>query len=201
MWRVEGDLKQAFQENFTEKGEPEGQVQISKSDQISGVHLEITYLGIMRLQGRNSLFRRTIFRFFGILLPFSDKQEQALDVLQKAASDGYRNMGDVKSLSEPWIGVTRFALFNSNLPKWKEWQHLTLSANSRHLLCWDDDHAYGEIVINARSKCQRKRESAMLCIVATQADPNGTSCGRPYAREWLKMESKTLHVERKITST
>ena len=58
------------------------QIQISKLDTISGALFEITWVGIMLLEGRNSVFRRTIFRYLWIILVFGDKESQVLIYFQ-----------------------------------------------------------------------------------------------------------------------
>ena len=68
------DLKQEFGEQTTEEGrKPEIQVQILKLDKISGVWWELTDIGIMLLQGRNSRFLKTIFP---IPLHYNDVQRE-----------------------------------------------------------------------------------------------------------------------------
>ena len=101
------------------KKKREIQVQMLKFDKISGVLWESTCIGIMWLQGRNSIFRRTIFRYLWITLMFRKKQNN--DVLQEANIGDYGNFYEDKSLSEPWIGVTRFALLNKNSPEGILW--------------------------------------------------------------------------------
>ena len=52
-------------------------------------------------------------------MPLNDfdlQRKQTIIVLQEATIDYYLNMNGDKSLSEPWIGVTRFALLNKNPP-------------------------------------------------------------------------------------
>ena len=47
-----------------------------------------------------------------------DKTKTSIDVLHEATIDDNWNIGDKSlSLSEPWIGVTRFALPNKNPPE------------------------------------------------------------------------------------
>ena len=45
----------------------------------------------------------------------------SLDELQEATIDDHWNMDGDTSLSEPWIGVTRFALLNKNTPERFSW--------------------------------------------------------------------------------
>ena len=54
------------------------ELQMLKLDKISGVSWEIKYTGIMLLQWRNSMFRRTTFRCLWITLMSRDKQKHAL---------------------------------------------------------------------------------------------------------------------------
>ena len=70
----------------------------------------------MLLQGRNSIFRRTIFP---IPLNYTDDQRQrktSIDVHHEATIDDYWNVDGDKSLSNPWIGVTMFELLNRDPP-------------------------------------------------------------------------------------
>ena len=55
-----------------------------------------------------------------------------------------------------------------------------------------DDLAYEELVCNARRKLETRRASAMLCKVATPANPN-SSWWRPCASDWYKLATKRLH--------
>ena len=43
------------------------------------------------------------------------------DVLQEVTIDDYWNVDGSKSMSEPWLGVTRFALLNKNPPEGNMW--------------------------------------------------------------------------------
>ena len=90
------------------------QIQMSKLDTISEALLEITWIGIMLLEGRNSMFWRTIFRYLWIILVFGDKRKSSLDLLPDATIDDCWNMDGDTSLPEPWIGVTHIALLNKN---------------------------------------------------------------------------------------
>ena len=61
---------------------------------------------------------------FPISLTYIDVQRRpttSLDVLQEAIIDDYGHMDGDKSLSEPWIGVTRFALRNQNPAEGHMW--------------------------------------------------------------------------------
>ena len=112
---------------FRRKEKAKIQIQMLKLDKISGALWNITQIGIMLLQERNSLFRRTIFRYF---LNYIDVQRQthtSIDVRHEATIDGYWNTGGDKSLSEPWIGVTRFALLNKNPPEGQTWVQVRLT--------------------------------------------------------------------------
>ena len=62
------------------------QIQMSKLDTISEPLLEITWIGITLLEGRNSMFRRTIFRYLWIILVFGDKENQVLIYFQMRPS-------------------------------------------------------------------------------------------------------------------
>ena len=77
-------------------------------------------IGIVLLQERESLFRRTIFRYLCITL-MSRETQTIIDVLHLATIDDYRNVDGEKSSSDPWIGVTRFALLNKNPPEGHLW--------------------------------------------------------------------------------
>ena len=48
-------------------------------------------------------------------------KKQLFDVLQVATIDDFWNVHGDKSLSEPWIGLTRFALRNTNPPDGCMW--------------------------------------------------------------------------------
>ena len=58
---------------------------------------------------------------FPIPLNYIDVQGQtktSIDVLHEATNDDKWNIGDKSlTLSEPWIGVTRFALLNKSPPE------------------------------------------------------------------------------------
>ena len=72
----------------------------------------------MLLRGRNSRDD------FSTRVNYIDAQRQTqtnLDVLQEATIDDYWNMDGEKSLSEPWIGVTRFAQLNKMAPEGFLW--------------------------------------------------------------------------------
>ena len=43
---------------------------------------------------------------------FRDKTQTSIDVLHEATVDDFWNTDGDKSLSEPWVGVTRFELLN-----------------------------------------------------------------------------------------
>ena len=61
---------------------------------------------------------------FPIPLNYIDVQREAktsLDVLQGTTFDDYWIFDGDKSLSEPWIGVTRFALLNKHHPEGHMW--------------------------------------------------------------------------------
>ena len=90
----------------TKKKKPQIQIQMSKLDKISGVIWEITFHGIMILQGRNSMFRWTIVKNIFTMWSFRDIKT-SLDVLQQATIGDYWNIDGDKSLSEPWIGVDK----------------------------------------------------------------------------------------------
>ena len=73
-------------------------------------------------------FRRTIFRYFRITFLMTNvrcliyldvlrQTKTSSDVFQEATIDDYWHIDGDKSLSEPWISVTRFALLNKNLPE------------------------------------------------------------------------------------
>ena len=76
-----------FNKNLQKKKEkPKIQVQILKLDKISGVLWDVANIGIMLLQGRNSMFRRTIFQKLCIISMFRDKQTQALMKVKRRPS-------------------------------------------------------------------------------------------------------------------
>ena len=52
------------------------------------------------------------------------QKETGIDVLHEATIDDYWNVDEDKSLSEPWIGVTRFELLNKNPPRRHMWSRL-----------------------------------------------------------------------------
>ena len=95
------------------KEKPEIQVQIFQLDKISG---KITFFRMLLLLGRNSMFRLTISDTFEV----HDVQRQTktcLDVLQRVIIGDYWNMDGDRSLCEPWIGMTPFALLDRISPK------------------------------------------------------------------------------------
>ena len=119
VYKEGGDLKQEFKKNLQKKKEtPEIQVQILKFN-------EMDYNGRLHVSESccskdETLFRKLIFRYLSITL-MARKTKTSLDVLQEATIDDYWNMDGDKSLSEPWIGVTRFALLNKNPPERYIW--------------------------------------------------------------------------------
>ena len=54
-------------------------------------------------------------------LVFQGQTKTSLDVLQEVTIDDYWNMDGGEPLSEPWIGLTRFALLNKNPPEGHMW--------------------------------------------------------------------------------
>ena len=50
-----------------------------------------------------------------------DKTKTSIDVLHEATIDDYWKIDGDKSLSEPWIGVTRFALLDTSPPEGQMW--------------------------------------------------------------------------------
>ena len=61
---------------------------------------------------------------FPIPLNYLDVQREtktSIDVVHEAAIDGYWNFHGDRSLSEPWICVTRFELPNKNPPEGHVW--------------------------------------------------------------------------------
>ena len=75
------------------------------------------------------MFRRTIFP---IPLNFIDVEREtntSLDVPQEATIDDCWNMDGDESLSEPWIGVTRFPLLSKNPPERYTWIQGRLTKN------------------------------------------------------------------------
>ena len=73
---------------------------------------------------KKSVRPRTINRKKGVPLKYIVVQRQTKtrsDVLEAATIDDYWNMDGDKSLSEPWIGVTRSALLNTNPPEGYMW--------------------------------------------------------------------------------
>ena len=111
-----------FKTNSFEEKKPDIQIQMLKLDNITGVVLEITYIGIM-FQERNSMFRKTIFRYFSTTLMSRDKRKTktSVDVLHEATIDDYWNIDGDISLSEPWIKVTRFRIAEQKTPEGIMW--------------------------------------------------------------------------------
>ena len=61
---------------------------------------------------------------FPIPLNYIDVQRHTktcINVVHKATIDDYRNLDGAKSLSEPWIGVTRFEYLNKDPPEGHMW--------------------------------------------------------------------------------
>ena len=114
--------------NLQQKEKPEIPVQILKSDKISGVFWEITHVGIMLLRWRSSRVPKDDIPILLNYIPeddcpmfdllgCSETNKNKLWCFQEATIDDYWHIDGDKSLSEPWISVTRFALLNKNLPE------------------------------------------------------------------------------------
>ena len=96
---------------------PEIQVRILKFGKMSGIFREILRISesCCSMDETSCSERR-----------FSDVDVQgqtktSLDLLQEVTIDDYWKMDGDKSLSEPWIGMTRFALLNNNPPEGYMW--------------------------------------------------------------------------------
>ena len=114
--------------HLQQKEKPEIPVQILKFDKISGVFWEITHVGIMLLRWRSSRVPKDDIPIPLNYIPEDDcpmfdllgcfeTNKNKLWCIQEATIDDYWHMDGDKSLSEPWISVTRFALLNKNLPE------------------------------------------------------------------------------------
>ena len=89
-----------------QKKKPEIQFQMLKLDTILGVLREITLVAVMLPQRRNSMFRKTIFRYTRSTMIYLQRQPQtSIDVLHEATIDGYWNIDGDKSLSEDFGSV------------------------------------------------------------------------------------------------
>ena len=97
------------------------QIQMSKLDKIFGALWEITHSGIMLFVQQNFMFPTTIFRYLCITLMSRDKRKRALTFFMRQPSMIIGQTDGDKSLSEPWIGVTRFELLNTNSPEGHMW--------------------------------------------------------------------------------
>ena len=97
-----------------------------------------------------------------------------IDVLHEATIDDNWNTDGDKSLSEPWIGMTRLELLNKNPPEGQMWVQGRLTTKIP-----DDDPDCGEIMNNARRTLETGREKAMHCKVTKPANPNGSSWSDP----------------------
>ena len=93
---------------------PEIQIQTSALDKISGV--------MGNYENRNPFAPRTTLYVpkegFPKPLNYIDVQRQtktSIDVFNEATIDDYRNVDGDKSLSDPWICVTRFELLNTKI--------------------------------------------------------------------------------------
>ena len=117
------------------------------------------------------------------MLMFRDKTT-SLDVLQEAPYDDYWNMDGDKSSSDPWTGVTRFALLN-NIPlegyTWvqgkltkkhvatrpgniwaEEWSHMSKCLHCKATNKWAEENPnWTRQEDNARRKSETRRASAM----------------------------------------
>ena len=60
---------------------------------------------------------------------FDVQTQKRLDAFQEASINDSWNMNGDKSLSEPWIGVTRVALLNTNQPEGFMWVQGRLTKN------------------------------------------------------------------------
>ena len=77
----------------------------------------------------------------------------SLDVLQEATNDDHWNMDGDESLSELWIGVTRFALLDGNQPEGDMWVQVRLTKKqqvhqSQHNHGFMDQANHGEVISN-----------------------------------------------------
>ena len=111
------------------KKKPEIQIQMSKLDKISGV-----FWGNYKYQ--NHVARRTKLHVLKddvpILVNYIDVQRRtktSIDLIHEATVDDYWNIDGDKSLSEPWISVTRFELLNKNPPQGHLWVQGRLTKN------------------------------------------------------------------------
>ena len=102
-----------------ERGSPISR--LSKLHKISGALWKITKIGIMLVWERNSMFRRTIFRYRWITLMSREKPKAALTLFMRQPSMVNGIFYGDRSLSEPWICVTRFELPNKNPPEGHVW--------------------------------------------------------------------------------
>ena len=100
---------------------------ILKFNQISEVLREITYVGIMLLPGRNSLVLKDDFPIPLNCIAVQRQTKTTTCVLHDAAIDDYWNTDGDTSLSEPFIGVTRFELLNRNPPAGPMWAQGSLT--------------------------------------------------------------------------
>ena len=118
-WRTseifqEGQRAATLCNDFHKHFQKKVKVQILKLDNISGVLLEITFIGIRVLQGGNSIFPTTIFGYFLVISTFRRKQNKH----RCPSRGGHRCLLEhgAITLSEPWISVTRFVL-HIKIPK------------------------------------------------------------------------------------
>ena len=100
-------------------------------------------------------------------------------------SNDYCNTDGDKSLSEPWIGVTRFELLNKDPREGHMWVSRQTDEETGVYKTWI--HLAGRIVkqrgiyfipdddLSARRKLEVRRGPAMPCEVTTAANPDGSS--------------------------
>ena len=111
--------------------------------------------------------------------------------MRQPSNDDCNADGD-KSLSEPWIGVTRFELLNKDPPEGHMWVSRQTDEEAGVQKTWiqlagrivkqrgiyfipDDGLDMDELVHTARRKLEIRRGPAMPCEVTTAADPDGSS--------------------------
>ena len=111
VYKAWGDLRRESQENSSEQKEeardPSPDVE---AGWISEVVWEVTYIA------------PTTKLFFPVnYIDVQRETKTSIDGLHEATIDDYWNTNGNKSLSEPWIGVTRFELLHTNPPEGHVW--------------------------------------------------------------------------------
>ena len=135
-----GDLmRESQQHSSVEREEARDPDQMLKLDKMSWALWDIAYIGIMLLRERSSMFRRTLFRYFWVTLMSRDKRSRALMYFMRLPSVIIGILMERSHLSEPSIGVTRFALLNKEGQMWIQGRLTKNQVSTRPEYIWPEE--------------------------------------------------------------